>query len=398
MMKSAQIMRAKFARAWMRLVNAKLRVLAYCLWPARRPAAPRRVCVYRVGTIGDMICALPAIHSIRRAWPDAHLTLLTSPGPRGAPELGTLLDGLGWFDEIVTYYNEDLSGWRRQVEFVRGMRRRGFDAWIELPSVLMDTGDSGRILRNMIIARAAARWARGWQIGTVRMFRQAQTELLDFPDETDRLLAIVKQIGIEPVAAPTPLPVDDSTREAAVAMVAEIEAAGKPLVGIAPGAKRTTNRWPPNRFAEVARQLSRSGFSLVMFGGPGDFEVCRLIADAAEGGAAVNLAGRCSVAESCAVLARCKLLICNDSGVQHLAAAMGTPCVSLFAARDFGLRWRPHGTHHIAIRKDVPCHTCLVDECPYDNHCMKLIDTTEVLVEAVASLQQASGKEDIQPQ
>jgi ADP-heptose:LPS heptosyltransferase len=391
MKRSAQIARAKFARALLWLANAKLTALAYMLWPSRRPAAPNRVCVYRVGTIGDVVCALPAIYSIRRAWPDAHLTLLTSPGPRGAPELTDLLDSLGWFDEIVTYYNEDLSGWRRQIEFVRGMRRRGFDAWIELPGVLMDYGSIGRILRNMIIARFAARWGRGWQIGTVRMFRQAQTEVIEFPDETDRLLAIVRRIGFEPIAAPVPLPIADSARETAASLVDDSDGAGGLLVGIAPGAKRPTNRWPENRFAEVARELSIAGFRLVMFGGPGDVEICQRIADAA-GGRAINLAGRSTIAESCAVLARCKLLICNDSGVQHLAATMGTPCVSLFAARDFDLRWRPHGAHHTAIRKAVPCHTCLVEVCPYDNHCMKLIATTEVLMEAVGKLNQISVK------
>jgi ADP-heptose:LPS heptosyltransferase len=373
---------AAIARSFATSINAVLRAVAWLLWPRRPPDAPERVCIYRVGTIGDIVCALPAIYAIRNRWPHASLTFLNSPGPRGAPEMRDLLEGLGWFDEIVTYHNEDLRGARGIWNFIGELRRRRFDAWIELPGVLIDVSNLGRLLRNMIVARAASRWARGWEIGTIKIFRQAQSEVLELPDEVERLLGIVHRMGISPIAAPVPLPLSEAVSQRAMQMLEAAGATQRPLVGIAPGAKAAANHWPAGRFAEVARYINEAGFVPVVLGGPGEFEVGEKIARESSG---INLSGRTSVGESCAILARCQLLICIDSGVQHLAAAMGIPCVSLFAARGLGLRWRPHGRQHVVIRKMVPCHTCLLTECPYDNHCMRLISQDEV-IEAVLHL------------
>jgi heptosyltransferase-3 len=109
--------------------------------------------------------------------------------------------------------------------------------------------------------------------------------------------------------------------------------------------------------------------------------MCERIAKAI-GRNAVSLAGKTTVRESCEVLARCAMLICNDSGVQHLAAAVGTPCVSLFTRREFPGMWWPHGAQHEVLLKDVECHTCFLDACPYDNKCIKAIGVDEVIAAA----------------
>jgi len=382
-------MRAQAAAALAieRVANAVLRVLARCLWPRPRPRSAARVCVYRIANIGDMVCALPAIHAIRRAYPTAHLTLLTSPGVQGAPWTGELLEGLKWLDEVYVYHSEDIAGWRRLLGMARGLRERRFDVWIELPPALA----SFRILlRNLMVARiAGVRWAGGWRLGTVRIGGRAQSELRAFDDEVNRMLKLLAELGIEGNDAIFPLALAEPHRRRADELLAVPALAGRRLVAIAPGAKRPTNRWPMERFVEVGRRLAARGFALVILGGAAERELCSRLEEAVGGDGAVNLAGRCSVPESCAVLARCELLICNDSGAQHLAAAMGTRCVSVFAARDLGLRWRPHGPGQVAIRKWVPCHTCLLETCPYDNRCIGLITCEEVAAAAERLLSSA---------
>ena len=113
---------AGIALAIKRLANAMLRALARCLWPRPRPQSAARVCIYRIGNIGDMVCALPAIHAIRRAYPAAHLTLLTSPGKSGAPWAGELLEALDWLDEVSVYHSDDVAGWRKLLRFTRSLR------------------------------------------------------------------------------------------------------------------------------------------------------------------------------------------------------------------------------------------------------------------------------------
>ena len=367
---------AAVARSIQTLGNALLRAVARCLWPRRRPLTAARVCIYRIGNIGDMVCALPALHAIRRAYPAAHLTLLTSPGASGAPWAGELLATLGWLDEISVYHSNDVTGWRNWWRMMQRLRARRFDVWIELPTVL---ALFRTLIRNAMVARlAGARWGGGWRLATVRIAVRAQSAWLAFDDEVDRLLKILAALGIDAGDAAFPLTLPDHYRDRADELLGPLTPANRRLIAIAPGAKRATNRWPAERFVEVGRQLVGHGFGLVMVGGAAERELCSTVASALGTGNALNLAGRCSLPESCAVLARCALLICNDSGAQHLAAAMGTPCLSLFAARDFGLRWRPHGPQHLVIRKWVPCHTCLLEVCPYDNRCIGLIAVDEV--------------------
>jgi len=148
------------------------------------------------------------------------------------------------------------------------------------------------------------------------------------------------------------------------------------FVAIAPGAKRPANRWPIERYVEVGQELSRRGFHLLLLGGRGDEQSCAWIASQI-GTDALNLAGRTSALESCEALRRCVFVVCNDSGVQHMAAAVGTPCVSIFSAREMRGKWYPHGAQHVVLREDVPCRACYLDECPRGNLCMKLVHVTD---------------------
>ncbi|MGH7949771.1 MAG: glycosyltransferase family 9 protein, partial [Candidatus Binataceae bacterium] len=93
----------------------------------------------------------------------------------------------------------------------------------------------------------------------------------------------------------------------------------------------------------------------------------------------LSVAGAASLQQSVELLRRCTALVCNDSGVQHLAAAVGTPCVSLFSRRDFRAKWRPYGSQHTVIHKWVECHTCFLDQCPVGNRCINLIGIDEVV-------------------
>ena len=72
--------------------------------------------------------------------------------------------------------------------------------------------------------------------------------------------------------------------------------------------------------------------------------------------------------------------------MQHLASAVGTPCISIFSAWQMPGKWYPYGEQNVVLRKWVPCHTCLLETCPYDNRCIKLVATDEVIAAADAKL------------
>jgi ADP-heptose:LPS heptosyltransferase len=114
-----------------------------------------------------------------------------------------------------------------------------------------------------------------------------------------------------------------------------------------------------------------------LLGSPAEAGLCGRIAEAA-GSRAGSLAGKTSLNHLPPILSRALFLVCVDSGIQHIASAVRTPCVSLFSARDYKGKWHPHGEHTV-IEKRIACHTCMLDRCPRDNLCMHEISTREVL-------------------
>jgi lipopolysaccharide heptosyltransferase II len=369
------------ARALRASANAILQGAARCAWPRRRPNPidAKRVCIYRIGNIGDTACAIPAMHAIRRAYPAAHLTLVTSPGKAGSVGARELLEGVSWIDEIVVYHAEDIATARGRLELVRNLRARKFDVWIELPVV---AAPLATLFRNLMVARSAGvRWGFGWRYEP-RFAAPAQTLFNDFPDEVCRLLEIVRAAGFAADDAEFPLELSESNRRTVTALLDQAGVTAADLmIAFAPGAKLEPNRWPAERFIEVGKSLAPRGYRIVVLGASSDVSMCERIVKAI-GRNAVNLAGKTTIRDSCEVLARCATLICNDSGVQHLAAAVGTPCVSLFTRREFPGMWWPHGGQHEVLMKDVECHTCFLDACPYDNKCIKAIGVDEVIAAA----------------
>src|SRR6202011_67790 len=134
-----------------------------------------------------------------------------------------------------------------------------------------------------------------------------------------------------------------------------------------------------------AAELASCGSAVVLIGGADDRETCEQIASRVNL-AVVNVAGELSLQASSSLLRRCDLLICVDSGPQHLAAAVGTPCIALFSQRNQRRRWYPYGSNHIVLEGSVECHTCLLDTCPHDNRCMKQIGIEDVLAASYKKL------------
>lgn len=365
----------------LKLVNNGLALCALLLWSHKRPRDSKRVLIYRIGNIGDLVCALPALRAVRRAYPDAHLTLLTSSGCATLPGAKDLLPEVAWIDEILNYGREDIGTVQDQWRLAMTLRRRRYDVWVHLP---MELTTVRRELRDMGFAwLCGPRWARGWGINTLRWAVQAQSQYMQFPPEVDRLNTIVGRVGFANSPVEFGLPRTEAVQSRVDVLMPQIGASES--VAIAPGCKRSTNRWPTERFAMVGAFLVQQGVRVVMLGGASDTPECEAIASAI-GPQALSLAGQLSLPESIEVLRRCRLAVCVDSGVQHLASAVGTPTVSLFSFWQMPGKWTPYGPNNVVLQRWVPCHTCLLAECPHGNRCMKAIEADDVIREVAAKL------------
>ena len=355
------------------------------MWPRRRPLRAERICIYRIGAIGDLVCATPAMFAIRRAYPQAHLTLLTTPGKyRGARHAEDLLGAAAWIDQIITYDLEQIESIAARLELGAKLRAHKFDLWFDLT---LDRARFSRMLRDMMLARLlGTRWAYGWRLEHLGFAARAESKVKEFPDEVERLAEVLRGCGIEGDAAVFP-PLADQLKDATQhPLPSDPKLAGLPLIAIAPGARRPCNLWPLDRFAAVSAYLAARGATVVLIGSADDRVMCEQIRSRS-GNHPTNLAGKLSLPESCALLRRCDLLICVDSAPQHLAAAVGGRCVAIFSQRNPRRRWYPHGDQHRILEGAVECHSCLLDLCPYDNRCMKQITVEQVLAAVAGILQ-----------
>jgi lipopolysaccharide heptosyltransferase II len=176
------------------------------------------------------------------------------------------------------------------------------------------------------------------------------------------------------------LQVSDLLRDRFHALLPESD---EPLVGLFPGSNAPSRRWPPSRFAALAGRLRAAGARVVVFGGPAERAIT---AEVASGGG-VDLGGRTDLSLLTAGLAACELVISNDSGPLHVAAAVGTRTLSFWGAGDPAITGPPPGPHHLLRHPELFCVPCVRNVCPRRgagvfladarNECLHLIDVDE---------------------
>ena len=152
---------------------------------------------------------------------------------------------------------------------------------------------------------------------------------------------------------------------------------GGRVVGVFPGGNAPSRRWEPDRFAELVRRLASRGQRVMVFGGPTERQLTARVA----GNAGVDLGGQTDLAQLATAIASCDWLVTNDTGPLHLAAAVGTPTVSLWGAGD-PLVTGPLGDGHRMLRHpELDCVPCTKNDCPLAvdrNRCLTLITVDDV--------------------
>jgi len=190
---------------------------------------------------------------------------------------------------------------------------------------------------------------------------------------------------VEEGEAPPPrLEVGDKPREDARRLLAEVTGGreGTPLVGLHPQSSYGPAKcWPRENHARLARRLVREkGARVLVFGGEGEREAARQLASSA-GEGVFSLAGETDLPLLAALVRLCRLVVANDSGPLHLAAAVGTPVIGLFGSTD-PRATGPRGRRVRVIYKNVSCSPCLLRVCPTDLRCLTRITPEEVMAAA----------------
>jgi heptosyltransferase-2 len=339
----------------------------------------KRLVILSPNWLGDAVMALPAIADVRRAAPDASITVAARPAI--APLFGLVPE----IDDTILLPQpaaiHDVTRWRALGTELAGGR---FDAALLLPNSLHAA---------LLVSRAGIpeRWGyrTGWR-GRLLTRAIARPAGLHQVESYQRL---VQALGFANGPAFPAVGVPQEARDAAKRLLMEDGWDGRaPLVGLAPGAAYGgAKRWPPSYFGELAAALAADGVSGVMVGSGADaptaVDVARAFEQHAEPRAARlhNLVGRTDLSALAGVLTLCRTLVTNDSGAMHLAAACGIGVTAVFGPTD-DTATRPLGEAHAVLTHASWCRPCMLRECPLDHQCMRGVGVGPVLASARRTL------------
>lgn len=336
-------------------LNFLLRIFSYVFWPGRLEKSPKKICIYRVGNIGDIICIIPALIAVRRAYPRARITLLTSAGKKGigAKEL---IENAWFIDKLWVYYADEIKGLKKMSQFIRNLRLESFDLWIYLPQELIELRS---LFRNLFFTKlCGVKKAVGFEISTIKFWARAQSAVYQFDNEVDRLMSLLKRWSI-PISGQVEydLPIPKNTQESALRIIKDYKIKTNLLFGIMPGAGYEDNQWALDNFVEVGKLILRQykNCQIVVFGGPGDKNKGDYIKKKIGGDVVIDLCGKAPLLETSFIVNKLTLLVSNNTGLMHMAALARIKVVAIFSPAELNGKWFPYGENsRVLINRKAP--------------------------------------------
>ena len=357
--------------------------------------APKRILVVKLSDIGDVLTATPALRALRESFPAARLDALVPPNSASVLAESSLVDDVIIFDKFQ--YDSPFDTFKPSslaalVRFARDLRRQRYDCLVVLHHLTTRWGAlkyAALALASGAKVRVGLDNGRGWFLT-----HRAHDDGFGSRHEVEYWLDVVGAIGAV---------TENTSLEMTIGENDQIPMTNDqyPLVAIHPGSGgySLARRWDPERFARVADALvEHHDARIVLVGTPADgvSQVAKLMRSEA-----VNLEGKTNLSQLAAILKRCDLFIGADSGVMHLASAVGAPLVAIFGPSNHHA-WGPwpRDGRHVILRADLLCSPCSYVGFSVGQRegceamiCMKAITPEMVLAAAEALLQ---GKTNFQ--
>lgn len=344
-----------------------------------------RIAVFRALNLGDMLCAMPALRALRARLPDAHITLIGLESARPVTERFPQ-----YIDELLVFpgdpaFPEQPVDHDALPGFYREMRAQAFDLILQMHG---SGQQSNRIVQDM----APAQWA-GF---VVDPDAAEEGRLLPWPDhlhEVHRYLALLHHLGVEAANDALDFPIRPHDQRQAGRLAQKCGLQLNRTVFIHAGARLASRRWPLMRYAEVANGLAADGWQIALTGSQSESAMARQIQGLVQGGACfVNLCGATDLGVLAALLQEGRLLICNDTGISHVAAGVRARSVVIASGSDVA-RWAPlDGRLHTVLHTPTACRPCAHDECPIGHPCALGVEAEQVLAQARRHLHEGAGQ------
>ncbi len=343
----------------------------------------KKVLIYRLGSLGDTVVALPALHLVRKMFPDADLCLLTNkPVASKAAAMEAVL-GPDFFTEVIDYP----VGARNPAKLLavaKRIRAGDFDALVNLAAAR----GRWKALRDQLFFRlCGVRSTFGFpcEKGDFEVLLRLEGQL--YESESFRLLKRLRALGEASLDDPSSWELNLKQEELQKAE-ALIPSLSGPVLVACFGTKAQANDWEEERWTKLLEKLrSRLPAWRLFTIGSADEAALAARCSASWGEAFTNMCGQLAPRESAGLLQRAKLFLGHDSGPMHLAAAVGTPCVSIFSARNPPGQWFPFGFGHKCLYHKTECFGCGLTTCIVEKkRCILSITVDEVFDAVMESL------------
>lgn len=357
---------------------------------ARFPAPLNRILAIRLDNIGDVVMTGPALRALRRAYPEASITLMASPaGAQTVPLLPWIDDCIAWRASWQDISSGAPAEPEKERELADLLEARRFDAAFIFTSFSQSPHPPAYAC---YMARIPIRVGQSKEFGG-RLLTHWVKPGPDEEYQVERNLHLLRAVGIPAAEGQLELAVRADDQHSANALLAACGiAAGQPFAALAPGASCAARRYDEARFAIAAQMLAaRTGMPVVLLGSPretGKFPALEALPGS--GSSVFSLIGRTSVPEMAAVIRRSSLVIANNSGAMHIAAAFNRPMVILFSGTEVMGQFAPRTKDVRLLNRAVHCSPCRAFECPYQMECLE-IAPDEVAAAAIELVEAAAA-------
>ena len=329
------------------------------------PTRSVRTLAVRLDNAGDVLLAGPALRAVAAG--SGHVTLLAGPHGRDA---AALLPGV---DEVLTWRSPWIDPDPDPVDREDVVALVKAIAALEVDRAIVFTSFHQSPLPTALVLRlAGVPWVGAISEDYPGSLLDLRHQVRGDPPEAERALSLALAAGFE-------LPSGDDGRLAVRRPLPDVAdlVPDRPYVVLHPGTSVPARAWPVHRWREAAAALTGAGHRIVVTGTASEADLAREVA----GCQGTDLAGRTTLAELAAVLDRAEVVVAANTGPAHLAAAVGTPVVSLFAPTVPAARWAPHGVARVLLGdQHAPCRGSRATVCPVPGHpCLGGVRGEEVL-------------------
>ncbi|GIW78823.1 MAG: lipopolysaccharide heptosyltransferase I [Gemmatales bacterium] len=315
---------------------------------------PKRIALIKPSALGDIVHSLPVVTALRRRFPQARITWVVNKAYE------PLLCGHPDLDATLAFPRRAISWQKPQsllifCRFLREMRCQHFDLVIDLQGLLrtglMTFATGARRRVGLASAREGARWFyTDIVVDNQQPYRHA----------VDRYWLVADALGAGRFAKEFRFPDFPSELTRFSSILAGLS---RPWMVLAPGARWQTKRWPIAHFAElIHRARCCFGGSVIVVGSSEDKHLANCFADGYSGNSLLDLTGKTTIPELVCVLKLADVVVANDSGPLHIAAALGRPVVAPFTCTQIQ-RTGPYGWFDSAVESSVPCQGSCIKRC-----------------------------------